>query len=69
MRWPYAEAMIRDEAGPTMKPPSEFERAREALVVAVLIIVSVFISVFILLALPARAPAQPMLPAFEETSS
>ena len=52
-----------------MKPPSEYERARDALIVAVLFIVAVFISFLLLLALPAGAPARPMLPAVEETRS
>lgn len=67
MSWARAEAMMNRDAGSTMKPPSDYERARDALIVAVLIVVGVFLVFIILLSQTRGAPARP--PAIEETRS
>ena len=69
MSWARAEAMMNRDAGSTMKPPSDYERARDALIVAVLIVVGVFLVFIILLSQTRGAPARPTLPAIEETRS
>ncbi|WP_024278590.1 hypothetical protein [Xanthobacter sp. 126] len=69
MSWARAEAMMNHDVGSTMKPPSDYERARDALIVAVLIVVGVFLVFIILLSQTRGAPARSMLPAVEETRS
>ncbi|MBP2147444.1 hypothetical protein [Xanthobacter flavus] len=67
MSWARAEVMINHDAGTAMKLPSDFERARDALIVAVLIVVGIFLVFVILLAQTRAAPAGPIFPAIEET--